>query len=80
MAMTRDLLASPCRSVGRVQNLRARGSWFDPWPLPIFFPRIEHSHFERIHALLIAVYCFDDGYKGKQPWFGKIRITPGKHR
>ena len=78
MAMTRDLLASPCLSVGRVQNLRARGSWFDPWPLPIFFPRIEHSHFDRIHALLIAVYCFDDGYEGKQPVAWKDKNNPGK--
>ena len=34
---------------------------------PIFFPRIDDSHCDRIHSFLIAVRCFDDGYVGKQP-------------
>ena len=33
---------------------------------PIFFPRIEDSHCDRIHFSLTAVRCFDSGYVGKQ--------------
>ena len=35
--------------------------------LPTFFPRIDDSHCDRIHSSLTAVYCFDNGYVGKQP-------------
>ena len=34
--------------------------------LPIFFPRIDDSHSDRIHSSLTAVCCFDNGYVGKQ--------------
>ena len=34
---------------------------------PIFFPKIDDSHYERIHSSPIDVHCFDDGYVGKQP-------------
>ena len=34
---------------------------------PIFFPRIDDSHCDRIHSSLIAVRCIDNGYVGKQP-------------
>ena len=34
---------------------------------PIFFPRIDDSHCDRIHSSLTAVRCFDNGYVGKQP-------------
>ena len=34
---------------------------------PIFFPRIDDSHCDRIHPSLTAVRCFDNGYMGKQP-------------
>ena len=35
---------------------------------PLFFPRVDVSHCDRIHSSLTAVYCFDDGYVGKQPF------------
>ena len=34
---------------------------------PIFFPRIDDSHCDRIHSSLSAVRCFNNGYVGKQP-------------
>ena len=34
---------------------------------PIFFQRIDDSHFDRIHSSLTAVHCFHNGYVGKQP-------------
>ena len=36
-------------------------------PRPIFFPRIDDSHCDRIHSSLVAVRCFDNSYVGKQP-------------
>ena len=33
---------------------------------PIFFPRIDDSHCDKIHSSLTAVRCFDNGYMGKQ--------------
>ena len=34
---------------------------------PIFFPRIDDNHCNRIHSSLTAVRFFDNGYVGKQP-------------
>ena len=34
---------------------------------PIFFPRIDDCHCDRIHSSLTGVCCFDNGYLGKQP-------------
>ena len=34
---------------------------------PIFFPRIDDNHCDRIHSSLTAVRCFDNGYVEKQP-------------
>ena len=34
---------------------------------PIFFPRIDDSHCDRIHSSLTAVRCFDNDYVGMQP-------------
>ena len=34
---------------------------------PIFFPRIDDSHCDRIHSSLTTVRCFDNGYLGKLP-------------
>ena len=34
---------------------------------PIFFPRIDDSHCDRIHSSLTAIRWFDNGYVGKQP-------------
>ena len=34
---------------------------------PLFFPRIDYSHCDRIHSSLTAVHCFTNGYVGKQP-------------
>ena len=56
-----------CRASGSVQNLRTGGRWFDPRVWPIFFPRINDRHCNRIHSSLTAVHCFDHGYVGKQP-------------
>ena len=49
----------PHSLVGRVQDLRTGGSWFDLRARPIFFPRIYSS--------FTAVHYFDDGYMGKHP-------------
>ena len=29
---------------------------------PIFFPRLDDRHYDRIHSSLAAVYCFNNGY------------------
>ena len=34
---------------------------------PIFFLRIDDSHFDRIRSSLTTVCCFENGYVGKQP-------------
>ena len=52
---------------GSVADLRTGGRWFDRPSRPIFFPRIDDSHCDRIHSSLAAVRCFDNGYVGKQP-------------
>ena len=53
---------------------------------PIFFPRIDDSHCDRIHFSLTAVRCFYDGCVGKAAsGLGRIlcgvlvKRTPGKH-
>ena len=59
---------------------------FDPFAQPIFFPRTDDSHCNRIHSSLNAADCFDNGYVGKRPT-GLERIlcgvlvkrTPGGH-
>ena len=33
---------------------------------PIFLPRIDDSHCNRIHSSLATVHCFDNGYVGMQ--------------
>ena len=38
---------------------------------PIFFPRINDCHCDRIHSSLTAVHCSDNGLVGKQPMVGK---------
>ena len=53
--------------VGHVQSLRTGGRWFDPRALPVFFPKIGVSLFDKIHSSLTAVHCFGKGYFGKQP-------------
>ena len=53
--------------VGSVQDLRTGSRWFDTPTRPIFFPRIDDGHCDRIHSFLTAVHCFDNGYAGKQP-------------
>ena len=32
-----------------------------------FFPKIDNSYCNRIHASLTAEHCFHDGYDGRQP-------------
>ena len=57
----------PNRLVGRVDDLRTGGTWFEFLVQPIFFLRIDDSHCNRIYFSLTHVYCFTDGYVGKQP-------------
>ena len=42
---------------------------------PIFLPRIEWNHCNRINSSFIAVHCFDNGYVGKQPVVKMALIT-----
>ena len=48
---------------------------------PIFFPRIDDSHCDRIYSSLNTVRCFDNGYVGKHQWLGKniVRSTVQKN-
>ena len=53
---------------------------------PIFFPRIDDSHCDRIHSSLTVVRCFDNGEVEKQPLAWKeycaevpVNRTSGKH-
>ena len=55
--------AEPHSSFGSVADIR---SLVRSPALPIFFPRIDDSHCDRIHSSLTAVRCFDNGYVGKQ--------------
>ena len=50
-----------------VPGLKTRGRWFEPRLGQYYFPRIDESYFDRIHSSLAAVFCFDNGYVGKQP-------------
>ena len=59
--------AEPHSSVGRVADLRTGGRLFDPSARPLFIPRIDDSHCDRIHSSLTAVRFFDNGHVGKQP-------------
>ena len=43
---------SPHGLVGSVQDLRTGGRWFDPQGRPIFFPRIDDSHLDKINSSL----------------------------
>ena len=54
-------------SVGSLQDLRTGGCEFNPWAHPVFFLRIDDSHWDRSHSFLTAVHCFHNGYEGKQP-------------
>ena len=47
--------------------LRLGGRWLDHPARPIFFPRIDVSHCDRIYSSLTAIRCFDNDYVGKQP-------------
>ena len=72
------LIAEPHSSVGSIQELRTGGPWFNLWARPIFFPRIDHCHWDRINSSFTAVHCFDNGYVGKEPvacaeyWFNPL--------
>ena len=72
LKMLLEIEAEPLSSVGSVADLRTGGRWFDPRARPIFFPRIDYSHCDRIHSSLIAVRYFDDGFVGKQPISWKV--------
>ena len=70
------IFTEPRSSVGSVADLR-KGVH-----RPIFFPRIDDSHCDRIHSCLTDVRCFDNGYVVKQPVAWKEycgKRTPGKH-
>ena len=53
----------PQSVVLRTCELEVDGS-IPAWP--IFFPRIDDSHCDRIHSSLTSVHCFDNGYVGNQ--------------
>ena len=55
----------PHSSVG--SRLENRRSLVRSPAQPIFFPRIDDSHCDRIHSSLINVRGFNNGYVGKQP-------------
>ena len=57
--------AEPHSSVDSVQDFRTGGRWFDPRARPIFFPRINGSHCDRIYYFLTFVHCFGNVYVGK---------------
>ena len=40
--------------------------WVDPRVRPMFFPRIDYGHCDRVHSSLTAAHCFGNGYLGKQ--------------
>ena len=52
--------------VGSVGDLRTGGRWFKPQARPIFFPRIDDSHCDKINSSLAAVHCFENSHVGKQ--------------
>ena len=54
------LMTSPIAKSAALQDLRTGDRWFHP-RLPIFFPRIDDSHCNRIHSSLTAAHCFDNG-------------------
>ena len=56
------------RSVSSIQDLRTGGRWFYPRVRPVFLPRIDETHWYKIHSSVIAVRCcFSNSYVGKQP-------------
>ena len=60
---------NPGQTVGTIEDFRTGDRWFEPPARPIFFPRIDDSHYDRIHASIIAVHRFDDIYVERQPVF-----------
>ena len=61
------MLPSTRSSIGSVRDLRTGGRWFDSSARQILFPRIDDSHYDRMHSSLTAAHCFDDDYVGMQP-------------
>ena len=57
----------PCSSFTTMEDLRTEDRWFELLAQPVFFPRIEDSHCNRIHSSLTAVHYFNDNFVGKQP-------------
>ena len=72
-------------NTAEAHRLENRRLLVGPPAWPIFCPRIDDSHSNRIHSSLTAVGCFDNGYVGKAAG-GLERIlcgvlvkgTPGK--
>ena len=60
-------LQAPAALNSSIEDLRTGGCWFESPAWPIFFPRINNSHCDRIHSTLTAVHSFLDGSVGKQP-------------
>ena len=48
-------MTSPSSSVGTVEDLRTGRRWFDSLAGPIFYPRINNTHGDRIHSYLSPV-------------------------
>ena len=77
--------AEPHSSVGSVQDLRTGGRMFNTRAWPIFFPRIDDSHCDRILSYLTAVHSFDNGSGESSQWLERIlcrvlvKKNPGKY-
>ena len=61
------IIAEPHNSIGSVADLKTGGHLFNPRLSQYSFRGLMISHCNRIHSSLTAVYCFTNGYLGKQP-------------
>ena len=79
------ICAKPHRLVGSVHRLESRRLLVPSLAQPIFFPRTDNIHCDRIHFSLTTVHCFNNGNVGNQPVAWKeycpelVKRSPGKH-
>ena len=52
---------------GCVDDFRTGGGCIKLPARPIFFPRIDDCHCDRVYSSLTTIHWFDHGYVGKQP-------------
>ena len=60
-----NLVSSPRAQAAAYRTCEQEAAGSTP-ALPIFFPRIDDSHCDRIHSSLVAAHGFDNGYFGIQ--------------